>query len=128
MKISFNEDAELVRMKPSYQDNLLLTMNNLCFKNTLADHKQECVEKRASAIFSLLLLLEHRDYWNRKDDFIADWTDTESKKWCITFINERVDIICTYTNKKLLYFRNKESGAQFLETFCNLIHNANDLL
>ena len=32
-------------------------------------------DERAKAIFSLLLLLEHRDHWNWRDGFIVDWTD-----------------------------------------------------
>lgn len=85
-------------------------------------------DERAKAIFSLLLLLEHRDHWNWRDGFIVDWTDCETKKWCITVINDKLDIIISFTNKKLLCFGNKESSTQFLETFSRMIDTAKDLL
>jgi len=85
-------------------------------------------EERAAAIFSLLLLLEHRDYWNRKDCFLADWADSKTLKWCITAVNENLNIISSETDKKLLCFGSKESSMQFFETFNTLIYAAKDLL
>lgn len=85
-------------------------------------------EERASAVYSLLLLLEHRDYWNQKDNFHVDWTDGKTVKWCITSINDEMEIVKTNTNKKLLGFGSKESSLQFLETFCLLIQKAKELI
>lgn len=127
MKIHLNDLIKLNQMKP------IQNVNSHSIKNRNSQISRFDIplvksEERASAIFSLLLLLEHRDHWNWKDDFMVDWTDCETKKWCITVINDQIDIINTYSNKKLLSFGTKESSLQFLETFNKLIYTAKDLL
>lgn len=128
MKIRLNEEIKHDQMKPIHKDNPLSAINSVLSKKTLGDIPIVKSEERASAIFSLLLLLEHRDHWNWKDDFQINWADSETKKWCITVVNDQLNIINTFTNKKLLCFGNKESSMQFLETFYKLIDTAKDLL
>lgn len=128
MKIRLNEEIKRHQMKPIHNDNPISVKNSVLSKKSLVDIPLVKSEERARAIFSLLLLLEHRDHWNWNDGFQIDWTDSETKKWCITVVNDQVNIINTFTNKKLLCFGNKVSSMQFLETFYKLIDTAKDLL
>lgn len=128
MKIHYNEQSKNHQMKTISSKNELSSASNVRHKKSFVNIPIVKSEERAKAIFSLLVLLEHRDHWNWNDGFMVDWTDSETNKWCITEINDQIDIINTSTNKKLLSFRNKESSIQFLETFNKLIYTAKDLL
>src|SRR5690606_1977775 len=123
MKIHLNDLIKLNQMQP------IQNVNPHSIKNRNSQISRFDIplvksEERASAIFSLLLLLEHRDHWNWKDDFMVDWTDRETKKGCITVINQQIDIINTYRSKILLSVGPNEPSLQFLESFNKLIYTA----
>lgn len=124
MKIILNEE--------SGNKQPIKTQTSQCKMHTKIKATDNCSivssAERASEIFSLLFLLEHRDHWNRKDNFNVDWTDAQMVKWCITYVNNKLEIIQTDSNKKILSFGSKESCVQFLETFDHLINIAKDLL
>lgn len=128
MKILLNDQKKLRQLKPIQKFSSYSVKNSIPIKKLGNDIPLIKSEERASAIFSLLLLLEHRDHWNWKEGVKVDWKDAETKKWCITVINDQINIINTFSNKKLLSFGTKESSLQFLETFTKLIDTAKDLL
>lgn len=123
MKISLKKQVQSTKVKQITS----LTSSVLVDKSPVYIPKVKS-EERANAIFSLLLLLEHRDHWNWKEGYTVDWEDSNTIKWCITFINDKPNLINTNRIKKLLSFGSKESSEQFLETFNQLIYSAKDLL
>lgn len=126
--LRLNEKIKQVQMNPIKKVDVLSSPTNARSNESLVIIPMVKSEERAKAIFSLLLLLEHRDHWNWNDGSIIDWTNSGTKKWCITVVDDQLDIINTFTNKKLLSFGNKETSVEFLETFYILIEKARDLL
>lgn len=126
--LRLNEKIKPVQMNPIKKVDVLSSPISARSNESLINIPMVKSEERANAIFSLLVLLEHRDHWNWNDGSIVDWANSRTKKWCITVVDDQLDIIITFTNKKLLSFGNKESSVEFLETFCKLIEKAKDLL
>jgi len=82
-------------------------------------------KEEAEACLALSQLCQWRNKYN--GDWVADWADGETKKYCII---QAVDIMVDtyYKSRKVLSFKSAEIRDKFLEDFRELIEQAKPLL
>ena len=91
------------------------------FKNTWP------TKELAEASLALCQLIRYRDNWN--ESWVADWTNRNQNKYCITVrLNHHAEVEVWNNMYRVLGFENSIIAKEFLETFKALITIASPLL
>ena len=110
-----------------YSDSTIIREFTI-INNTTENKNISLTGTRSKQHLAFIQLVALRDKWNEIDEFIPDWRNLQVGKYCIEYINNKIEANKYYTFPKILAFKTEETRDLFLKTFKDLIEVAKRLI
>ena len=100
-----------------------------CLSEPINEEEHKIVpEGLGKSMLALCQLLICRNAWWKQLGWKPDWDDQNQRKYCIGLIKGKVETATNEGSNRILAFPTLEVRDQFLDSFCDLIEEAKELL